>query len=458
MSLSVSHHTRDLTSGPLLSSLLWFSLPILIGNLFQQLYNIVDTAAVSHLLGADALAALGCTGSLYSVVLCIATGMTSGFSIVVAQTFGAGQPKRLRRTVACIIVLTAVISVFLTAVSLLFSRPFLIALHTPKEILAPSLVYIRTFFAGIVFTMAYNAMAGVLRGIGNSLYPLLFLILSSVLNVGLDLLFLAVFSWGIFGAAIATVLSQLVSAAACLLYIVRCCPLLHVRRRDFRFDADLTANLLFTGLAMGLMQSTVCFGTMIMQSAVNHLGTATIAGYTAARKIHCMLLAVLFAFGNTASTFAGQNLGAGNIRRILSGIRVLVVLGLVWVVLVNLLVFFQCGALARMITGSDSPTVLSAVTRYLRMDVPFYFGISVLIILRYSLQGLGGKLAAVAEGIMEMGGNILSALVLVPRLGYLGVCLCEPITCTACAIFIVIAFTVTARRLWHAADHSLETR
>lgn len=447
MATSVSHHTHDLTSGPLLSSLLWFSLPILIGNLFQQFYNIVDTAAVSHLLGADALAALGCTGSLYSVVLCIATGMTAGFSIVVAQTFGAGQQERLRRTVACIIGLTVVVSVILTAVSLLFSRPFLIALHTPEDILAPSLVYIRTFFAGIFFTMAYNAMASVLRGIGNSLYPLLFLILASVLNIGLDLLFLAVFHWGIFGAAIATVLSQLVSAAACLLYILRCCPLLHVRRRDFRWNTHLVADLLITGLAMGLMQSTVCFGTMIMQSAVNHLGTATIAGYTAARKIHCMLLAVLFAFGNTASTFAGQNLGAGKIRRIFSGIRVLVVFGLLWVILVNLLIFFQCDTLARLITGSDNPSVLSAVTRYLRMDVPFYFGISVLIILRYALQGLGGKLAAVTEGIMEMGGNILSALFLVPQLGYLGVCLCEPITCTVCAVFIVFAFAVAAHHL-----------
>ena len=456
MSPSVSHYSRDLTRGPLLSSLLWFSLPILIGKLFQQLYNIVDTAAVSHLLGEDALAALGCTGSLYSVVLCIATGMTAGFSIVVAQTFGAGQTDRLRRTVASVVRLTIVISIVLTAVSLLFSRTFLTALHTPAEILGPSLVYIRTFFAGIFFTMAYNAMAGILRGIGNSLYPLLFLILSSVLNVGLDLLFLAVFHWGIFGAAVATVLSQMVSAAACLIYILRCCPLLHVRRRDFRLDSALTAELLLTGLAMGLMQSTVCFGTMIMQSAVNHLGTATIAGYTAARKIHCMLLAVLFAFGNTASTFAGQNLGAGNVRRIFSGIRVLVLLGLGWVVLVNLLIAFRCEGLAVLVTGSRDTAVLSAVTRYLRMDVPFYFGISVLIILRYALQGLGGKLAAVAEGIMEMGGNILSALILVPRLGYLGVCLCEPITCTACAVMIVFAFFVTGRRLRRSASGALD--
>lgn len=456
MSTSVTHHSRDLTRGPLLSSLLWFSLPILIGNLFQQLYNIVDTAAVSHLLGADALAALGCTGSLYSVVLCIATGMTAGFSIVVAQTFGAGQIDRLRRTVASVIGLTIVISAVLTVVSLLFSRPFLLALHTPEDILAPSLVYIRTFFGGIFFTMAYNAMAGVLRGIGNSLYPLLFLILASVLNVGLDLLFLAVFRWGIFGAAIATVISQMVSAAACLVYILRCCPMLHIHRSDFHPDSGLISELLLTGLAMGLMQSTVCFGTMIMQSAVNHLGTATIAGYTAARKIHCMLLAVLFAFGNTASTFAGQNLGAGKLRRIFSGIRVLVLLGLGWVVLVNLLISFHCETLAVLVTGSKDASVLSAVTRYLRMDVPFYFGISVLIILRYALQGLGGKLAAVAEGIMEMGGNILSALILVPQLGYLGVCLCEPITCTACAVMIILAFAVTVRRLRRTASGSCD--
>lgn len=441
-----------MTSGSLLSSLLLFSVPILIGNLFQQLYNIVDTTAVSHLLGADALAALGCTTSLYDVVICIATGMTAGFSIVIARIFGSRRPARLRQATATIVVLTVILSLLLTAVSLAFSRPMLVALHTPDAILDTSLRYIRTIFAGIFFTMSYNAMASVLRGIGNSLYPLLFLILSSVLNVGLDLLFMAVFHWGIFGAAFATVLAQLISAIACLIYIVRCCPELHLTREDFQFDGALVRELLVTGLAMGLMQSTVCIGTMIMQSAVNGLGTATIAGYTAARKIHGLLLTILFAFGNTASTFAGQNLGARQLSRAFRGIRVLVLLGLVWVTLVNVFIFFRCEALASLITGSSDPDVLGAVTRYLHIDVPFYYGISVLIILRYSLQGLGGKLAAVAEGVMEMCGNILSALFLVPALGYFGVCLCEPITCTACAVMICLAFWYSVHRLRRQPD------
>lgn len=447
-------HSHDLTRGALLSSLLFFSIPILIGNLFQQLYNIVDTTAVSHLLGADALAALGCTTSLYDVVICIATGMTAGFSIVIARIFGSRRSDRLRQATATIVILTILLSLLLTALSLLFSRPMLIALHTPEDILNSSLVYIRTIFAGIFFTMSYNAMASVLRGIGNSLYPLLFLILSSVLNVGLDLLFMAVFRWGIFGAAFATVLSQLLSAITCFLYILRCCPELHLTREDFRLDGTLVRELLITGLAMGLMQSTVCIGTMIMQSAVNALGTATIAGYTAARKIHGLLLTILFAFGNTASTFAGQNLGARQLSRAFRGIRILVLLGLVWVTLVNVFIFFQCERLAGLITGSADPAVLSAVTRYLRIDVPFYYGISVLIILRYSLQGLGGKLAAVAEGILEMTGNILSALFLVPALGYFGVCLCEPITCTACTVMICVAFWYAVRRLRRQPDGS----
>lgn len=447
-------HSHDLTRGALLSSLLFFSIPILIGNLFQQLYNIVDTTAVSHLLGADALAALGCTTSLYDVVICIATGMTAGFSIVIARIFGSRRSERLRQATATIVILTILLSLLLTALSLLFSRPMLIALHTPEDILNSSLVYIRTIFAGIFFTMSYNAMASVLRGIGNSLYPLLFLILSSVLNVGLDLLFMAVFRWGIFGAAFATVLSQLLSAITCFLYILRCCPELHLTREDFRLDGTLVRELLITGLAMGLMQSTVCIGTMIMQSAVNALGTATIAGYTAARKIHGLLLTILFAFGNTASTFAGQNLGARQLSRAFRGIRILVLLGLVWVTLVNVFIFFQCERLAGLITGSADPAVLSAVTRYLRIDVPFYYGISVLIILRYSLQGLGGKLAAVAEGVMEMTGNILSALFLVPALGYFGVCLCEPITCTACTVMICVAFWYAVRRLRRQPDGS----
>lgn len=447
-------HSHDLTRGALLSSLLFFSIPILVGNLFQQLYNIVDTTAVSHLLGADALAALGCTTSLYDVVICIATGMTAGFSIVIARIFGSRRSERLRQATATIVILTILLSLLLTALSLLFSRPMLIALHTPEDILNSSLVYIRTIFAGIFFTMSYNAMASVLRGIGNSLYPLLFLILSSVLNVGLDLLFMAVFRWGIFGAAFATVLSQLLSAITCFLYILRCCPELHLTREDFRLDGTLVRELLITGLAMGLMQSTVCIGTMIMQSAVNALGTATIAGYTAARKIHGLLLTILFAFGNTASTFAGQNLGARQLSRAFRGIRILVLLGLVWVTLVNVFIFFQCERLAGLITGSADPAVLSAVTRYLRIDVPFYYGISVLIILRYSLQGLGGKLAAVAEGVMEMCGNILSALFLVPALGYFGVCLCEPITCTACTVMICVAFWYAIRHLRRQPDGS----
>lgn len=439
-------HSHDLTSGPMLASLIWFSLPILAGNLFQQLYNIVDTAAVSHLLGTEALAALGCTGSLYSVVLCIATGMTTGFSIIVAHAFGSHQPERVRQTTASILMLTMMISAILTIFSLVFSRPMLMALHTPEDILAPSLVYIRTIFAGIFFTMSYNAMAGILRGVGNSVFPLLFLILSSVLNIILDIFFMAVCQWGIFGAAFATVISQIISVLACLFYIMRCCPELHVNRKYFRFDAGLIRNLLTTGLAMAMMQSTVCFGTMMMQFAANHLGTATIAGYTAARKIHCMLLTVLFAFGSTASTFASQNLGAGKLQRAYQGIRALVILGLLWVTSVNIFIFFRCEWLAQMITGSNDRMVLSAVSRYLRMDVPFYFGISILIILRYSLQGLGGKIAAVAEGIMEMTGNILSAVFLVPAFGYFGVCICEPITCTACAAMICLAFWYHVRK------------
>ena len=433
-------HVNDLTRGSLLSSLLAFALPILIGNLFQQLYNVTDTAVVSYVLGSDALAALGCTNSLYNVVLCIATGMTAGFSIVIARAYGSGDHALLRKTCACIVVLTIVLSVILSSVSLLFSRPMLFALHTPSELIADSLIYIRTYFAGILFTMSYNAIAGVLRGIGNSLYPLLFLIFSSVLNIGLDILFLTVFHTGILGAALATVIVQLVSVIASLWYVICCCPILHISRKDFHFDRTLVRELLTTGLAMGLMQSTVCFGTMMMQFAVNHLPTATIAGYTAARRLHSLLLAVLFAFGNTASTFAGQNLGAGNHKRVLSGVRCLVIFGLVWVTIVNILIFFGCETISVWMTGTQDAEVISAVSRYLRMDVPFYYGISILIILRYALQGMGGKLVAVAEGLMEMCGNILSAFFLVPALGYLGVCLCEPITCTLCALMILIAF------------------
>ena len=446
----------DLTTGSPIKGMALFALPVFLGNVFQQGYQMADMAVVSHVLGDAALAALGCTVAVYIVVVGLSSGLSNGVSLVMARCFGAKNSDDLGRAVTAALWLWAGMSLLVMLTGLLAAEPLLRALRTPDDALDMAATYLRVIFLGMPVLLAYNMLAGLLRGIGNSVMPLVFLIVAALGNVALDLVLVAVLKLGVYGAAVATVVSEGCSVLLCLRYVWRNCPELRPGGSSeksaasfsgrLRPDMAMLGELLGTGLSMGFMMCFVDIGIMILQSAINDLGRSTVAGYAAARRFHSLFLLALGTLGVAASTFASQNIGAGQWKRAEKGVRQAVLFGLAWVAAVNVVVFFWADDLVRLATGSTSTDVVGAGSLYLRIDAPFYTGIAVLIILRSALQGMGGRLFSLGEGVLELTGNVVFALFVVPSMGYMGVCLCEPVTCTLCAVYISVCYALILRR------------
>ncbi|MBR3683524.1 MAG: MATE family efflux transporter [Lachnospiraceae bacterium] len=442
-----TRNSNDLTVGNPLKVILFFALPIFVGNIFQQLYNVVDTVVVGHVLKEDALAAVGASGVVYSLIISLANGMTSGFSIIIARYFGAKEYDTMRRAIAITMVLTAVISVLLTVVSMIGLRPLLAFLNTPAEIMNQADTYIRTVLAAIVITMSYNMFAGMLRAIGNSVMPLVFLIVSCIINIILDIVFVKYVGLGIRGAAIATVVAQVVSVILCVLYIIQKCPILRIGTKDFKWDGKITADLFTTGLSMGMMYAIVSVGTVALQSAINGFGKLTIAAHTSARKIGDLFMLPLGTLSMSASTFASQNYGAMRMERIKEGIKGAFKIAFCWCTICNVLVFLGSDMLVKLITGSTEVEVLATASKYLRINLPFYYVLSILLILRSTLQGVGRRIAPLMASTVELILKFTVAAVLAPMMGYLGVCICEPIVWIVCAVMVLIDFYFMNRGL-----------
>ncbi len=446
----------DLTQGSPLKGMLWFALPVFLGNVFQQGYQMADLAVVSHVLGDAALAALGCTVAVYIVVVGLSSGISNGCSLVIARCYGSRNAGELRRAVTAALWLWAGMSLLVMGAGLFGAESLLRALRTPSEALPLASAYLRVIFLGMPVLLAYNMLAGLLRGVGNSFMPLMFLLVAAAGNIALDLLLVAVLGFGVSGAAVATVISEGCSVLLCLAYMAARCPELRPGARESARassrlsrmlpDGRMLGEMLGTGLSMGFMMCFVDIGIMILQSAINDLGTATVAGYAAARRFHSVFMLALGTLGVAASTFASQNIGAGQWKRAKTGVRHAVLLALAWVAGVNVVVWFLAEPLVHLVTGSDSAEVIRAGSLYLRVDAPFYAGIAVLIVLRCALQGMGGRLFSLGEGALELSGNVLFALFVVPAMGYMGVCLCEPVTCTICAVYISVCYLLTIRR------------
>ena len=444
----------DLTTGSPLKGMALFALPVFLGNVFQQGYQMADMAVVSHVLGDTALAALGCTVAVYIVVLGLSSGMSNGVSLVIARCFGKRDLEELGRAVAAALWLWAGMSIVVMLAGLFGSEALLRVLRTPDEALDMAAAYLRVIFWGMPVLLAYNMLAGLLRGVGNSLMPLVFLLVAASGNIVLDLLLVAVLGLGVYGAAVATVIAEGCSVMLCLVYVRRKCPELRPRSRPGRRvfpggmipDAAMLGDMLGTGLSMGFMMCFVDIGIMILQSAINDLGTSVVAGYAAARRFHSLFLLALGTLGVAAATFASQNIGAGQWTRARIGVRHAVCLGLAWVAFINVIVRLWADDLVRLATGSASAEVVGAGSLYLRVDAPFYTGIAVLIILRCALQGMGGRMLSLGEGTLELAGNVIFALFVVPSMGYMGVCLCEPVTCTLCAVYISVCYVFVVRR------------
>ena len=440
-------NANDMTVGRPLKVILLFAIPMLLGNIFQQIYNLADTAIVGHILGDEALAAVGASGSVVGLFMGLAFGIPNGFSIVVARYFGAKQYDQMKRAVASSMVIGGASALILSILGVWGIKSLLVFLNTPAEILPQAVGFVRIILAFLIVTMAYNVFAGILRGVGNSTMPLVFLVISCVLNVILAFLFVKAFGWGINGSAYATVIAQAVSALLCYIYIRIKCPILKVEKKDFVYDGDLVKDLVTTGFSMGMMFSIVSIGSVALQSAINGLGTYTITAHIAARKFVEMMMFPLSSLSMSASTFASQNLGAGQNSRIKAGIKASLLLAAIWSGIVNLIGIPGARIIVELISGTENPEVISAATMYIRINVPFYFMLIFLLVLRTTLQGMNHKVVPLLASFVELLSKFAVVAFLVPPLGYLGVCLAEPIIWIICALMVIANYLYVARKM-----------
>lgn len=430
----------DLIKGNILKSLIIFAIPLFISNVFQQLYNTMDTMIVGNFLGDTSLAAIGACSAIYELLVGFALGIGNGLSIVTARSYGSNDKELLKKSVAGSVVIGIFVTVVIMIISQLFLFPLLKVLNTPENIIQESYsyIYIVTLFVGIMFI--YNLCAGLLRAIGNSVMPLAFLIISSALNIGLDILFITQFNMGIKGAAVATVISQGISGILCIIYIYKKCPILIPSKEHFTFDKNLYKELLGQGLSMGFMLSIVSTGTVILQVAINNLGYLIIAGHTAARKLNsfCMMPGATIALA--LSTFVSQNKGADQGHRIRQGVRYANILAVSWAVIISIILFFSSSILVKILSGSNESVVIENGAKYLMINAPFYGVLGILLNLRYSLQGLGQKLIPLVSSVIEFFGKVVFVLLLIPTLKYFGVIICEPVIWCLMCIQLAYAF------------------
>ena len=457
-----NNRTRDLTVGSPMRLVLSFMLPLTFGLLFQQLYSMLDTMVVGKLLGVEALAGVGSTGSINFLVLGLCNGICAGFAIPVAQKFGQKSYDDLRRFVGNMIWLTASIALTVTLVTTSLCRHVLTWMGTPAEVFSYAYDYIFIIFMAIPATMLYNLLSGIIRSLGDSRTPLMFLILSSVLNVALDLLFIVVFRMGVAGAGWATLLSQLISGVLCLVYMIRRFPILHLSREDLALRPVYAWHLLAMGLPMGMQYSITAIGSILLQSAVNGLGASAMAAVTAGSKVSMLCVCPFDAMGTTAATFAGQNLGAGKPERIHQGIRDCTLLGGVYSIVILLALYFGGGEMTRLFldTGDQASTaaVIPLSRQFLMTNALFYIPLLFVNLLRFTIQGMGYSELAVLAGVMEMVARAVFGLCLVPWLGFNAVCFASPAAWVMADLFLFPAYYRCLRKRGYSPQRTVSRR
>ena len=429
----------DLMNGPIFQSLVIFMLPILVSSLFQQLYNTVDTMIVGNVLGDTALAAIGACGAIYELLVGFGLGIGNGLAIVAARSYGAGDDEQLKQTVAGSIVIGLIASAVITLAGAMGLHPLLELLDTPVEIFEDAYRYIIIIDYGVFIMFAYNLCAGLLRAIGNSFMPLVFLIFSSLVNIVLDLLFIRTFGMGVRGAAIATVIAQGISVVLCLIYIVTKAKILLPEKRHFALDRGLYADLLAQGFSMGFMSSIIYVGSIVLQPGINSLGYETIAGHTAARKLFSFSMMPLSSMAQAVNTYVAQNRGADNWERVRKGIRYAYIFCFSVTACLIVIVTPLAPTMVHLISGSSDPTVLGNGARYLRVAIPFFFALGLVNCSRLALQALGEKILPLLSSFIELFGKIIFAMVFIPRYHYSAVIWCEPIIWCFMAVELVIS-------------------
>ena len=435
-----------MTSGSPAKLLLKFMLPLIFGNLFQQVYNMVDTIIVGRFLGVDALAGVGSTGSVSFLVLGFTMGICAGFAIPVAQKFGEKDYAGLRKYVANAIWLAAGIALVMTLATTILCRQILIWMDNPTETIGYAYNYIFWIYLGIPASMLYNILAGLMRSLGDSKTPLLFLIFSSCLNVGLDLLFIVAFDMGVTGASVATVLAQLISGLLCLFVIIRKFPILHLHKEDLGFDKVFAGRLLYIGVPMGLQFSITAIGGTILQTAVNGLGTNCMAAMTAGNKMSLLCDCPLSAIGTAMATFAGQNMGAGKMDRVKKGYRSCILMGTIFCAAILVVIFFTSDALCSLFLENPDAEVLAMCRKFLLINAALYEFLLLVFVSRMTIQGLGYSVIVVAAGVLEMFARGGIGLGLVPFFGFNAVCFANPLAWIVADCFLVPLYFVSVKK------------
>jgi putative MATE family efflux protein len=430
---------KDLTKGKILPLLLGFAVPIAVGNIFQLFYSLADTRIVGSFLGEEALAAVGATSSLNNMIIGFLLGMTNGFAIIVARYFGAKDHDNLKRAVAATFILGIGMAFIFTIVSVSLLRFILVGLQTPKNLLDLSVEYFRIILFGMTGAMLYNVCAGLFRAIGDSLTPLLFLIASTFVNIGLDLLFVCVFHLGVAGAAWATILSQYGSFACCFIYMRKRYDILLFGKKDCHLKRDMVKEMLSIGFSMGFMNSLINIGSVALQGAINSLqDTNYIVAHTAARKITEVFMLPFSVFGTTMATFCGQNLGAGKNDRIKKGLWRVIWITWAWCAGMIILAYTVAPVLVHLITDTTQVKVIATASLYLRMNTILYFIPAVICILRNAMQGIGDSITPVISSSLELLCKVLVAVFLTPYLGYWAIIWSEPISWVIMVIPLLI--------------------
>ena len=425
-SVEMKSAQNDMTVGNPMKIIFGFTLPIFIGNVFQQFYNMADAVIVGKFVGNKALAAVGSTGTIMFLIYGFVVGMTAGFTVLTAQKFGAGDMKGMRKTVAGAGILSFVVGALLTILFMAFMKPLLILMNTPSDIFADAYSYIMIVSGGILAQMLYNLLSSILRALGNSKLPLVFLIISALLNIVLDLVFIVGFGMGAKGAAVATVIAQGVSGILCLFYIIAKIPILHLKREDLDVGSTIYKNQLRIGVPMALQYSITAIGTMMVQSSLNILGSTLVAAYTAAGKIEQVVTQAYVAMGTTMATYAAQNMGAGSVKRIREGFKACTVIGVVYSFVAAGFIMTVGKYMTYLFVSEDVDIIMNSVDIYLKCIGIFFIPLAVVNIYRNGIQGLGYGLLPMMAGVAELIGRGVVAVIAGAKRSYPGVCLAGP--------------------------------
>lgn len=431
----------DMTKGSVTKVIVAFALPIFLGNIFQQVYNIADTAIAGHLLGDNALSAIGSTTSLYAFLMYFIGGLNGGFSLVIARFFGENNKEKIKKSIVCMLFFNAIFTMLSLVFSFTLLKPVMMWLKIPNDIFGDAYKYVIIIFCGTAVTCLYNAQSNLLRALGNSLTPIVYLVISSVINIILDIVFIKYLSLGVMGASLATVVAQIVSVILCLFDIRRNYREYKLNKSSFVFEKTLYKEMFFSGINMAMMNCIFAIGSLILQGAINGLGKLIIAGHLAARKIAEIFMQPMITISASCSTFVSQNYGANKYDRIKKGIENSIFIELSMAVVFIVVVYLFTVPMIKLITGTADDTIIGTAKQYLHINLPFYISLGVLYVLRTSIQSIGKRFPALMSSTIELLSKCMCAWFLTSSFGYIGVCVAEPISWVLGALLLIFSFS-----------------